>query len=168
MKLAEAVGFEPTVPFGTTVFKTASLSHSDTPPHETKCNATCALLHSSAEKDTTPHVQPCSQSGDTFDDCACAVHTAVIWRARNETCQISGIWTLGGPLWAHFLVHIANICRQKCPYRRYLACFRWRVHTANIWHVSAALSNASEMDKAVRWLCWDWPRVMFGAEVGAA
>ena len=31
--LAEAVGFEPTVPFGTTVFKTASLSHSDTPPH---------------------------------------------------------------------------------------------------------------------------------------
>ena len=30
--LAEAVGFEPTVPFGTTVFKTASLSHSDTPP----------------------------------------------------------------------------------------------------------------------------------------
>lgn len=33
-RLAEAVGFEPTVPFGTTVFKTASLSHSDTPPHE--------------------------------------------------------------------------------------------------------------------------------------
>lgn len=77
-------------------------------------------------------MQPCAQSGDTFDDCACAVHTAVIWRARNETCQISGIWTLGGPVWAHFLVHIANNCRQKCPYRRYLACFRWRVHTANI------------------------------------
>lgn len=32
LSLAEAVGFEPTVPFGTTVFKTASLSHSDTPP----------------------------------------------------------------------------------------------------------------------------------------
>ena len=32
--LAEAVGFEPTVPFGTTVFKTASLSHSDTPPKQ--------------------------------------------------------------------------------------------------------------------------------------
>ena len=30
--LAEVVGFEPTVPFGTTVFKTAPLSHSGTPP----------------------------------------------------------------------------------------------------------------------------------------
>ena len=30
--LAEGVGFEPTVPLGTTVFKTASLSHSDIPP----------------------------------------------------------------------------------------------------------------------------------------
>ncbi len=43
-KLAEAVGFEPTVPFGTTVFKTASLSHSDTPPRSVKRNAICALL----------------------------------------------------------------------------------------------------------------------------
>ena len=31
--LAEAVGFEPTVPFGTTVFKTAAFNHSATPPH---------------------------------------------------------------------------------------------------------------------------------------
>ena len=30
--LAEAVGFEPTVPFGTTVFKTAAFNHSATPP----------------------------------------------------------------------------------------------------------------------------------------
>ena len=30
--VAEGVGFEPTVPFGTTVFKTASLNHSDIPP----------------------------------------------------------------------------------------------------------------------------------------
>lgn len=42
------------------------------------------------------------------------------------------------------------------------------VRIAAIWHVSAALSNASEMDKAVRWLRWDWLRVMFGTEVGAA
>ncbi len=41
--MAEAVGFEPTVPFGTTVFKTASLSHSDTPPRSVKRNATFAL-----------------------------------------------------------------------------------------------------------------------------
>ena len=33
--LAEEVGFEPTVPCGTTVFKTAALDHSATPPHET-------------------------------------------------------------------------------------------------------------------------------------
>ena len=31
--LAEAVGFEPTVPCGTTVFKTAAFNHSATPPH---------------------------------------------------------------------------------------------------------------------------------------
>ena len=31
-KLAEGVGFEPTVPCETAVFKTASLGHSDTPP----------------------------------------------------------------------------------------------------------------------------------------
>ena len=30
--LAEAVGFEPTVPFGTTVFKTAPINRSGTPP----------------------------------------------------------------------------------------------------------------------------------------
>ena len=30
--LAEAVGFEPTVPCGTTVFKTAAFNHSATPP----------------------------------------------------------------------------------------------------------------------------------------
>jgi hypothetical protein len=30
--LAEGVGFEPTVPFSTTVFKTASFNHSDIPP----------------------------------------------------------------------------------------------------------------------------------------
>ena len=30
--VAEGVGFEPTVPLGTTVFKTASLNHSDIPP----------------------------------------------------------------------------------------------------------------------------------------
>ncbi len=30
--LAEGVGFEPTVPFGTTVFKTAALDHSAIPP----------------------------------------------------------------------------------------------------------------------------------------
>ena len=33
--MAEEVGFEPTVPCGTTVFKTAALDHSATPPHET-------------------------------------------------------------------------------------------------------------------------------------
>ncbi len=33
--MAEGVGFEPTVPFGTTVFKTVTIDHSDTPPtHE--------------------------------------------------------------------------------------------------------------------------------------
>ena len=31
--LAEEVGFEPTVPRGTTVFKTAAFSHSAIPPH---------------------------------------------------------------------------------------------------------------------------------------
>ena len=31
--MAEEVGFEPTVPYGTTVFKTAALVHSATPPH---------------------------------------------------------------------------------------------------------------------------------------
>ena len=31
--LAEEVGFEPTVPFGTTVFKTAAFNHSAIPPH---------------------------------------------------------------------------------------------------------------------------------------
>ncbi len=30
--LAEGVGFEPTVPFGTAVFKTAALNHSAIPP----------------------------------------------------------------------------------------------------------------------------------------
>jgi hypothetical protein len=30
--MAEEVGFEPTVPFGTTVFKTAAFNHSATPP----------------------------------------------------------------------------------------------------------------------------------------
>jgi hypothetical protein len=30
--MTEGVGFEPTVPFGTTVFKTASFDHSDIPP----------------------------------------------------------------------------------------------------------------------------------------
>ena len=32
MKEAEGVGFEPTVPYGTTVFKTAAIDHSATPP----------------------------------------------------------------------------------------------------------------------------------------
>ena len=36
--VAEGVGFEPTVPLGTTVFKTASLNHSDIPPNCTYCN----------------------------------------------------------------------------------------------------------------------------------
>ncbi len=31
-KMAEGVGFEPTRPFGLTVFKTAALDHSATPP----------------------------------------------------------------------------------------------------------------------------------------
>ena len=31
-KMAEEVGFEPTVPCGTTVFKTAAFDHSATPP----------------------------------------------------------------------------------------------------------------------------------------
>ena len=31
--VAEAVGFEPTMPFGITVFKTAAFNHSATPPH---------------------------------------------------------------------------------------------------------------------------------------
>ena len=30
--MAERVGFEPTVPFGTAVFKTATINHSDTSP----------------------------------------------------------------------------------------------------------------------------------------
>ena len=30
--MAEGVGFEPTVPCGTTVFKTVTIDHSDTPP----------------------------------------------------------------------------------------------------------------------------------------
>ncbi len=30
--MAEGVGFEPTVPCGTTVFKTVTIGHSDTPP----------------------------------------------------------------------------------------------------------------------------------------
>ena len=30
--MAEGVGFEPTVPFGTTVFKTVTIDRSDTPP----------------------------------------------------------------------------------------------------------------------------------------
>ncbi len=32
IKKAEEVGFEPTVPCGTTVFKTAAFDHSATPP----------------------------------------------------------------------------------------------------------------------------------------
>ena len=32
--LAEEVGFEPTIPFGMTVFKTARFSHSRIPPFE--------------------------------------------------------------------------------------------------------------------------------------
>ena len=31
--MAEEVGFEPTIPEGTTVFKTASINRSDTPPY---------------------------------------------------------------------------------------------------------------------------------------
>ena len=34
--MAEVVGFEPTVPCGTTVFKTAAFDHSATPPHAPK------------------------------------------------------------------------------------------------------------------------------------
>ena len=34
--LAEEVGFEPTVPEGTTVFKTAAFDHSATPPYSTQ------------------------------------------------------------------------------------------------------------------------------------
>ena len=34
MRLAEGVGFEPTVPFGTPVFKTGAFDHSATPPRE--------------------------------------------------------------------------------------------------------------------------------------
>jgi hypothetical protein len=34
---AEAVGFEPTVPLGTAVFKTAALNHSATPPQHGRC-----------------------------------------------------------------------------------------------------------------------------------
>ena len=33
-KMAEEVGFEPTVPCGTTVFKTAAFNHSAIPPRE--------------------------------------------------------------------------------------------------------------------------------------
>ncbi len=33
---AEGVGFEPTVPFGTTVFKTVAFNHSATPPFSQK------------------------------------------------------------------------------------------------------------------------------------
>ena len=33
-RLAEGVGFEPTVPCSTAVFKTAALSHSATPPRK--------------------------------------------------------------------------------------------------------------------------------------
>jgi hypothetical protein len=36
--MAEGVGFEPTVPFGTTVFKTASLNRSDIPPSAWEVN----------------------------------------------------------------------------------------------------------------------------------
>ena len=43
--LAEGVGFEPTVPLGTTVFKTASLNHSDIPPAR-MCNV--RFYHNSA------------------------------------------------------------------------------------------------------------------------
>ncbi len=32
--MAEEVGFEPTVPLGTTVFKTAAFNHSAIPPQE--------------------------------------------------------------------------------------------------------------------------------------
>ena len=32
--MAEGVGFEPTEPFGSTVFKTAALNHSATPPRD--------------------------------------------------------------------------------------------------------------------------------------
>ena len=35
IKLAERVGFEPTVPCGTLVFKTNSIDHSDTSPYKT-------------------------------------------------------------------------------------------------------------------------------------
>ena len=32
MKMAEGVGFEPTEPFGSPVFKTGAIDHSATPP----------------------------------------------------------------------------------------------------------------------------------------
>ena len=46
--MAEGVGFEPTVPEkGTTVFKTVTIDHSDTPP-TTKTNQQTALYETSA------------------------------------------------------------------------------------------------------------------------
>ncbi len=37
--MAEEEGFEPPVPFGTAVFKTAALNHSATPPEKTSVTA---------------------------------------------------------------------------------------------------------------------------------
>ena len=48
--LAEAVGFEPTEPCGSTVFKTAAFNHSATPPH-------------AVYKDTTERGETCAFSG---------------------------------------------------------------------------------------------------------
>ena len=42
--LAEEVGFEPTVPCGTTVFKTAAFDHSAIPPHYQVTVAVSAVL----------------------------------------------------------------------------------------------------------------------------
>ncbi len=46
-EMAEEVGFEPTVPFGTTVFKTAALNHSATPPCKHRASA-CPRFSSGA------------------------------------------------------------------------------------------------------------------------
>jgi hypothetical protein len=44
-RVAEEVGFEPTVPFSTTVFKTAAFSHSATPPNSVRLCSTRPLSH---------------------------------------------------------------------------------------------------------------------------
>ncbi len=40
-KVAEGVGFEPTVDYSTAVFKTAALNHSTTPPEKSRALKDC-------------------------------------------------------------------------------------------------------------------------------